>query len=393
MNDELVISDLTESVVDGWNEVSAKVDGDRVFFRSPAQYDLAASGEPFLGVALLEAMARNADLRIDPAISLSAKLHGKLQELQSIYACWSSDLHRINVHARVDPRKRDYERVASFFSAGVDGSHTLLRNMDDITHLILLFGFEVEGNDRASWFRAVEKQSAFARTVGKELIPIEANVRWWADKRKIMWIFAHGLVLSSLGSLLKAQRLYVPSSHTYNELFPWGSHPLTDPMWSTESTEVIHDGAGFRRGEKIKDLCGNQKILDNIKVCWRSIHENCGECPKCIRTMTSLYLLGASSRALPNLDLASLKRLRTTDESGATYLEDAMILARNAENRRVLKTLRRYYRRYQLSLVAPMLDHLLLGGVLRRIYRTYVKLKKPKWSEFRITLRGLPERS
>jgi hypothetical protein len=388
MNDELVISDLTESAVDGWNEVSAEVDGDRVFFRSPAQYDLAASGEPFLGVALLEAMARNADLRIDPAISLSAKLHGKLQELQSIYACWSSDLHRINVHARIDPRKRDYERVASFFSAGVDGSHTLLRNMDDITHPIMLSGFDAAGTDRASWLRAVEKQNAFARMVGKELIPIETNVRWWISKRKIAWDFAHGLILSSLGSLVKAGRIYVPSSHTYNELFPWGSHPLTDPMWSTESTEVIHDGAGFRRGEKMKDLCGDQRILDNLKVCWKSILENCGECPKCIRTMTALYLLGASSQALPKLDLAALKSLRATDESGATFLEDAMILARNAENRRVLKTLRRYYRWYQLSLVVPMLDRFLLGGVLRRIYR---KLKKPEWLEKRVTLRGLHE--
>jgi len=390
VSDALVIRDLSESIVDGWNEVSAEVDGERVFYRSPTRYSLARRVEPFVGIALLEAMARNVDIRIDSTVSISARLHNALPQLQAIFKCWNSRLHNVNVHAPMDSLEPAYERVASFYSAGVDSSHTLCRNIGDITHLVMLSGFDEgnddEGNDRSSWLQGIQRQDTFARSIGKELIPVESNARQWTRQRKIIWEFAHGLILSSMGPLLRAKRLYVAASHTYSELFPWGSHPLTDPLWSTESTEVIHDGAGFRRGEKMRDLCGNQVIVDNLKVCWRSSHENCGICPKCVRTMTALYLLNGTSRALPPLrDLSLLKHFRATDESGATFLEDAMILAKESGNRTALKTLRRKYRRYQMSKVIPMLDRYALGGVLRRLYR---RVMKPKWLTWRAIPRG-----
>jgi len=386
-NNALIIRDLRESIICDYNEISADVDGDRVFFRAPLQFELECRAEAFLGIALLEAMIRNVDIRIEDSIPLSERLYKMLPEIQTIYACWNSDLRRVNIHARIESFKDAYERVASFFSAGVDSSHTLCRNITEITHLIMLSGFEVEGNTPESWRQSVEKQTVFARTIGKELIPIETNAKQWTDQRKIEWGFAQGLILSSMGPLLKSKRIYIASSHTYNELLPWGSHPLTDPMWSTESTEVIHDGAGFRRGEKMRDLCKNQKILDNLRVCWRSTHDNCGECAKCVRTMTALYLLGASSQALPKLDnnLTKLKSLRTSNESGATFLEDAMILAKNAQNKTVHRILRRYYRRYQMFQVLKILDRYMLRGILRRIY---LRVTNPDYVEKRVNLRA-----
>jgi hypothetical protein len=386
MNNALIIRDLRKSISCDYNEVSADVDGDRVFFRAPLQFELERRGEPFLGIALLDAMIRNVDIRIEDSIPLSERLYKILPELQTICACWNQDLRKVKIHAFAIPVKDAYDRVACFYSAGVDSSHTLYRNIAEITHLIMLSDFEVAGNTPESWRQSIEKQTVFARTIGKEFIPIETNAKQWTDQRKITWSFAQGLILSSMGPLLKSKRIFIGSSHTYNELFPWGSHPLTDPMWSTESTEVIHDGAGFRRGEKIRDLCKNQKILDNLKVCWRSEHDNCGECGKCVRTMTALYLLGASSQALPKLDnLTKLKSFRTVDESGATFLEDAMILAKNGRNRAAYRILRRYYRRYEMRQVIIMLDRYMLGGILRRIYR---RVKNPEYLKKNVLLRG-----
>ena len=386
----LIISDLRESTTCDYNEVSADVDGDRVFFRAPLRFEIECRAEPFLGIALLEAMIRNVDIRIEGSTPLSERLYKILPELQTIYACWNSDLHKVNIHARIDPLKDAYEHVASFFSAGVDSSHTLWRNITEITHLIMLSGFELKGNTPESWRKSVETQTVFARAIGKELIPIETNAKQWTDQRKILWGFVQGLILSSMGPLLKSKRIYIGSSHTYNQLFPWGSHPLTDPMWSTESTEVIHDGAGFRRGEKIRDLCKDQKILDNLKVCWRSEHNNCGECGKCVRTMTALYLLGASSQALPKLDsLTKLKVFRTFDESGATFLEDAIFLAKDVRNTTVQRILQRYYLRHQMrnqmKQLIIMLDRYMLGGILRRIYR---RVRCPDDLNLRVLLRG-----
>ena len=392
-NNALIIRDLRESINCDYNEVSADVDGDRVFFRAPLQFKLECRAEPFLGIALFEAMIRNVDIRIEDSIPISERLCKILPEIQTIYTCWNSDfhkvnihLHKVNIHTRIEPFKDAYERVASFYSAGVDSSYTLLRNITEITHLIMLSAFEVRGNTPESWRQMVEKQTVFTRTIGKELIPIENNVRLWTDQRKLPWRWAQGFILQSMGPLLKSKRIYIASSYRYNV---FALHPLTDPMWSTESTEVIHDGAGFRRSEKLRDLCKNQNFLDNLKVCWRSEHDNCGECPKCVRTMLALYLLGAKSQALPKLDsLTKLKKLQPKDLGGAPYLGDLMILAEDVGNRTAQRILRRSYLRYQIRIqmkqIIKMLDRYMLGGILLRIYR---RVRKPDELKMRVTLR------
>jgi len=371
MNNALIIRDLRESINCDYNEVSADVDGDRVFFRAPLQFKLECRAEPFLGIALFEAMIRNVDIRIEDSIPISERLYKMLPEIQTIYTCWNSDFHKVNIHTRIEPFKDAYERVASFFSAGVDSAHTLLRNITEITHLIMLSAFEVRGNTPESWRQMVEKQTVFTRTIGKELIPIENNLRLWADQRKLQWGWAQVFILQSMGPLLKSKRIYIASGYTYNES---ALDPLTDPMWSTESTEVIHDGAGFRRREKMRELCKNQNFLDNLKVCWRSQHDNCGECPKCVRTMLALYLLGAKSQALPKLDsLTKLKNFQAENLGGVKFLEDAMILAEDVGNRTVQRILQRSYLRYQIRIqmkqLIRMLDRYMLGGILYRIYR------------------------
>jgi len=387
MSNALIIRDFKKSITCDKTEVSADVDGNRVFFRVPPQFELDCRGEPFLGIALLEAMIRNMDISIEDSMPISERVYKMLPELQAVYACWNSNLHKVNIHARIEPCKDVYDPVACYWSAGVDSSHTLFRNITEITHLIMLGGFEVGGNTPESWRQCVKKQTVFAQNIGKELIPVETNSKRVSDQRKISWSLAQGLILASMGSLLKCKRIYIGSSHTYDELFPWGSHPLTDPMWSTESTELIHYGAGFRRGEKMMDLCKNKNILDNLQVCWRNPHSNCGECEKCVRTMTALYLLEASSKALPKLDnLNKLSIFRKSDESGVTFLVDMMILAKNVQNKKVQRIMRSYLRRYQMRQIIVMIDRFILGGIFRRIY---YRVKKPRWLNRRVSRRGL----
>ena len=45
----------------------------------------------------------------------------------------------------------------------------------------------------------------------------------------------HGVALAAIGHLLAPafERLYVPSSVYWADLFNWGSHPLLDPLWSS----------------------------------------------------------------------------------------------------------------------------------------------------------------
>jgi hypothetical protein len=103
--------------------------------------------------------------------------------------------------------------------------------------------------------------------------------------------------------------------------------------------------------------------------------------------MTTLYLLGASSRAMPELkNLRKLKILmQYNNESALTYIEDGIILAKEQQDDNILSILRGYYRKYQLFNVIMLLDRYALGGILRKIYR---KIKNSGRSKKRVELRG-----
>ena len=54
-------------------EISAEVDGDRVSFRAPSHCNVFCRAEPFLGIALVAAMARNVDIHIDDSMPVSGR--------------------------------------------------------------------------------------------------------------------------------------------------------------------------------------------------------------------------------------------------------------------------------------------------------------------------------
>ena len=79
----------------------------------------------------------------------------------------------------------------------------------------------------------------------------------------------------------------IGSAGPYRSLvIPNGSSPITDPLLSSASFKVIHDGAAFDRTDKVAALAQWQADLDGLRVCWQGStkSENCGHCEKCVRT-------------------------------------------------------------------------------------------------------------
>ena len=383
MIDKLIIRDILASEDEkGW-KVCADVGGDNVWFRTPFSGTAKACAEPFIAVALLEAMYTGQDIQVDSKFPVSRRFVESLADLQGVFHLWNRELKLINLEATIHTQWNESGRVGSFFSAGIDSSHTLCRHMDEITHLVLMDAFDDPGSEE-EWQTYVRQQSVFAKKIGKQLIPVTTNVRQYAYEKRISWEFMHGCVLSTVGNLFGFDKVYVPSSYTYLDLFPWGSHPITDPMWSTESMRVIHDGAGQRRWEKVRTVMTNQQILDNIHVCWRQKVGNCGECPKCVRTMIALYLLNRRAKSIPDFNgLLHLKRLKAMDSHDAVFLEDAALAAKTVGDKSVHRKLARYLRQYRILLFIENMDKALLGGFMRKIYR---RLRKPKWLNYRVTL-------
>ncbi len=383
MSDNLVIRDIAISIDGRTQEISADVGGTSIWFRVPLTVPLFLRSEPFVAAALLEAMYTGQDIEIACDVPFSNQLFESLEYLQGIYRCWNEELKTINIITSLTSSREERDEVGSFFSAGVDSSYTLMQHRDEITNLIIMDAFDQPCAEDI-WSDYVEKQTVFAEAHGKQLISVQTNVRQYAEDKKISWEFMHGLILSTVGGLFGFRKIFVPSTYSYRDLFPWGSHPLTDPLWSTENVRIVHDGAGSRRWEKMKKLTECPEILDNLRICWRSKVSNCGVCPKCIRTMLALHLLGASSSGIPAYaGTDQLKHLKAMDDHAAVYLEDAMLAAKAQGDHVIYRKLYWYFKIYKVIGLIETIDKVMLGGLVRGLYRY---LKKPAWLSSRVSL-------
>ena len=382
MNKKLLISNINIKQEDGFNILSAYVDGDLIFFKVPDKFPLYINAEWFIGISLLEAMVSQRDIEVDTGVAVSRMFYDQLSELQTIYSKWNPKLKKIALNCELSNRDKQFTHIGSFFSAGVDSSFTLIARRDEITHLVMLRGFDM-GDDDLAWNRRIEHQAAFAESSGKQLIPVDTNARDWTEKKEIGWSFAHGLLISSAGGNLGMKRLYVASSHTYDHLLPWGSHPLTDPMWSTESTQVVHHGSGTSRSQKTKTILESPSVAENLQVCWENIDKNCGECSKCIRTMAAVFLLNGDVKSLPKFQMSQLKKLQPTSDSLKTTVIDLLLLADETGNIEFYKKLKKYYLKYERSKIGSLVDKCFLNSILKKTYR---RIRKPRW----LTLRVIP---
>jgi hypothetical protein len=131
----------------------------------------------------------------------------------------------------------------------------------------------------------------------------------------------HGAAMISialaLGRLLR--RVHVAASTTYDRLYPWGTHPLLDPLWSTETLAVVHDGCELNTIDKTAFIARSPLALATLRPCASgnvgNVY-NCGACLKCLRTMLDLLLAGALDRCSTLPHEIDVDRLRVALRPG-----------------------------------------------------------------------------
>jgi hypothetical protein len=325
----------------------------RLYFHIPidaADY-VRMSANPFIAALLLPSMRLNENLAVNaPA---SKKLLATLPRIMRVYHGWNHRFRLIRVGtngaedlAAIAPRS-----VGQFFSGGVDSFYTLNANLieqpisnERITHLILIHGFDIPLRDVAFFDRVysmvrdvgnkcdvrvikvatnakhllrlvLTRQIIKAVTNGEQVAKIGTHVRQLVKATAnlkqerytrmpdqiLSWDMYFGAVLASVGLALGGmfRRIYIPSSTATTEmnpkgLYPWGSHPDLDPLWSTEQTSFINHGSDHYRLEKTQTIAGLDLAKEHLRVCWemRERAYNCCKCEKCIRTMLELCLAG-----------------------------------------------------------------------------------------------------
>ena len=273
---------------------------EHVFFRVTGA-DITKSPmemEALVPLVLVPAMRLGSPLRfqgpLDRVVLAGAK------RFQEIFSVWYPEFQPVPIHAEVVDRGSHPGRaqgVGVFFSGGLDSSYSLLKNCGELTHAIFIHGCDIPLANTGFRDRTVARLTETAKECGVSLIVIETDLLRFSDTYCHWGHHYHGAAMAGMAGLLGGtlRKVYVASSTSYLRIVPWGSTMVTDPLWSTGSMEVVHDGAEQERMGKIRRLIQSPVALRNLRVCFENPDDgyNCGQCEKCFRTMDGLRLCGA----------------------------------------------------------------------------------------------------
>jgi hypothetical protein len=279
----------------------------RIWFRLPSASlsSLPRNLDHFVLAVLFNAMRSSADLEIHGEVSPS--LLYNLEEFQKAWALWYPEkYHRVGFFAATE---QDLPRVAKneiimAFSGGVDSTFTAWQHRpkpDDLQQKklvagVMVHGFDIPLSHPEMFARASEKSRLMLHSIGVNLIPVSTNMR----EHNRDWNDYHGAALAACLMLFQEQfsSALIASSYPYNDLsFPWGSNPITDPLLSNNAFNIHHDGAGFDRAEKVRQISFWPEAMQYLRVCWvgRNLDRNCCRCIKCVGAILLFRLAGQES--------------------------------------------------------------------------------------------------
>jgi hypothetical protein len=259
---------------------------------------------------------------------VSPLLASNLETIRDIYAAWIDGGHQVPLNFELSSDAAlAANGVSLFFSGGVDSFYSLIKHRDEVENLVLIHGFDVPLADTKT-FDLTEAQALEAgRLFGKRLIVVRTNLHWEQPSVPGGWGMYHGPALAAVAHALAPLhgRIYIASSFSYADLHPWGSHPLLDPLWSTEAVQIVHDG-GETRMDKLRLLVQYPEALARLRVCWENLgNYNCGLCEKCLRTMLGLRALGVDRcAAFPDTLTPELVRQQGLDHNAPLYWRELL---------------------------------------------------------------------
>ncbi len=289
------------------------------WFEIPASYEPSLSGNPWLAILLPIAATLGENLNIPFAVD-PALVRGAESALR-LWAQWRKNMRVVEITTGPLQVAPVQNRVsASFFSSGVDSTFTVLRR-PDVRHWVTVQGFDMPVSKAEEFAQHCIRLASVAEHYGATFIPVITNIRETRWKEAHWELISHGPALAAVALMFENHfhEMLIPASYDFTCLDPWGSHPLSDPLFSTVHTKIVHEGTAYSRTEKIEYLCGDKKALSELHVCARGADSkgqdsrNCSRCEKCYRTMIALELLGKLDGAAlfdrSNFDVKRISRI------------------------------------------------------------------------------------
>lgn len=369
------ISDIAINEAEAYNELSGLIGEFRVWYRFPKHVKLSIRADAFVAAGLISAMYLGEDLEIDDDLPVSPMLLENSNTIQDIFLLWGpyfeKPFKRIHIRGGNPVAAPPLNPAnVSYFSGGVDGTHTFLRHQDDIDYLLFAKGIDMQLSNTDNYNYALKLNTEYLQSKRKPMYPIETNVRFFGHEFGLSWNICFGGGLSSIALAGGFKRCYIASGISYADLYPHGSSFMSDHLWSNECTQIVHDGAETTRIDKIRLIGQDKDALKILRVCWHDKGYNCGECEKCLRTMASLRALGLHTPSFPectdDITRNKLGKLNLYEEYVGAYLAENLAAARASGDTELVKALTRIVRRGQRRQMLHLLDDM-LGGNLSKI--------------------------
>jgi hypothetical protein len=316
-----------------------------LYFAYPEEYSdyVAERADPFAAAMLVPAMFWNEPLEIPQPIS--PRLAWFLPEIRIAMASWRTNLSLppLNLNAGVPWPPAAAPQAACFFSGGVDSFHSALRRHDQeplrdpLTHLLYMRGVETPLPEAQGLAESQQHVEAVARSLGLGCIVGETNLRTFFTRHYERYYSGSCLASTALSLGGGFSTVCIPASSTYATPLWSASNHLTDPMFSTESLQLWHDGADTVRSDKVRHILqwNAPLVRQHLRVCIQNNGGawNCGSCYKCVRTAIVLELLGELGPGAYFRTSPTSTWRRTLPQDHAYFTREALALARELGTR------------------------------------------------------------
>jgi len=241
------------------------------------------------------------------------QLAANLQIASTIIQRWFADLGPAPVIEAPHDYRPPATEAAAFLSGGVN-SLAMIRTLtssrpaghpDHPTALVVVDYQHVGDIPRqetdARFAASMAINAEICRDLGLDAIGIRSNFCRLNTSMSFWMHRYHGTFLASMAHFLgrRFRMFHIASSYPATHLAPWGSHPLLDPLYSSQHVRISHEGVELSRLGKIAQLRDWPLALDRMYVCTSrsSDGRNCGTCDKCVRTKLHLLVEGLLPRA------------------------------------------------------------------------------------------------
>jgi hypothetical protein len=286
-----------------------------IWFDVPIDLEPALSNSGEAWLLLMLPLAAQTGESVDLALPVDPLFLENLRGLIGTWHGWYPDLARAELRAPTARAAVTEGRAAQFFSGGVDSWFTLLRHTEsterfpqvgDVDDLITVWGFDIPIERGDEFALLAGSLGEVADHYGKRALTIATNLRErmegsWKEVWGPRWgPLTHGTALAATAMLFKQRyaTVKIASTHRFWEPFAYGSHPMTDTLFSTSTTAFMHDHALYSRTDKVERIAESDFALSKLKVCYaHGTFRNCSQCVKCHRMLLCFDVLGILDKA------------------------------------------------------------------------------------------------